>query len=351
MKRSHEKNALNQVVEQLEKLFGKRAWKVEFEPKTAMSRGESYEPDLIVEVGGFRFLVEFKASTLVAPIAAGIEQLKRYPVEPPDIRLLVTPFMGDTGIAKCAEAGISWLDLSGNADVSAPGLRLYVRGEKNKFISPGRNENPFAPKSSRIARHLLYQPSRLFTQRELAEETELGEGFVSRIVKSLEAQQLVARDSAAGRLSINKHSVMLDAWQQGYDFKKHEIVRGHVAGRSGEEIQGKISKILKDQSVEHAVTGLGAAWLYLKFAAFRTVSFYLRDWPDKALLEQIGFRENSAGANVWLIIPKDPDVFFGVESVAGIPAVHRIQVWLDLKFHPERSEEAAAELRKTLELS
>jgi hypothetical protein len=91
--------------------------------------------------------------------------------------------------------------------------------------------------------------------------------------------------------------------------------------------------------------------LYSKFAAFRTVSLYLKDWPGKELQEQIGFRENTAGANVWLIVPKDPDVFFGVEPVAGIPAVHRIQVWLDLKFHPERSEEAAAELRKALELS
>jgi hypothetical protein len=80
------------------------------------------------------------------------------------------------------------------ADITAPGLRLYVRGEKNKFISPGRNENPFAPKSSRITRHLLYQAKRTWTQRELADETGLGEGFVSRIVKTLEAQQLIGRD-------------------------------------------------------------------------------------------------------------------------------------------------------------
>lgn len=350
MRNTHEKNALEQVIEQLEKLVGVRAGKVEFEPEAAKSSAESYEPDLVVEVGGYRFVVEFKASSLVAPVVAGIEQLKRYPAEPPEIRLLVTPFMGETGIGRCAEAGISWLDLSGNADVVAPGLRLYVRGEKNKFITPGRNENPFAPKSSRIARHLLYQPSRMFTQRELAEETGLGEGFVSRIVKSLEEQQLVARDDA-GKLFVNKPLVMLDAWQQGYDFTKHEIIRGHVAGRSGEEIQGQIGKTLKELSVEHAVTGLGAAWLYQKFAAFRTVSLYLRDWPDKDHLERIGFRANSSGANVWLIIPKDPDVFFGVEPVAGIPTVHRIQVCLDLKSHPERSEEAAAELRKSLELS
>ena len=344
----HDKSALNQVVVQLEKLVGGSAQNVEFEPE-AKSSNDRFSPDLVAEIGEFRFVVEYKASSLVAPIAAGIEQLKRSPAESNEVRLLATPFMGETGIGKCAEAGISWLDLSGNADVTAPGLRLYVRGEKNKFISPGRNENPFAPKSSRVTRHLLYQSSRAWTQRELADETGLGEGFVSRIVKSLEAQQLIARDDQ-GKLFVGKAEVMLDAWQQGYDFTKHEIIRGHVVGRSGEEIQGKISSTLKRLSVDHAATGLGAAWLYSKFAAFRTVSVYLKEWPDTHVLEQLGFRENTSGANVWLMIPKDLDIFYGVQPVADIPCVHRIQVWLDLKSHPERAEEAAAELRKSLEL-
>ena len=348
MRIGHDKDALSQIVVQLEKLVGDSAQNVEFEPETK-SRNDRLSPDLVAEIGGFRFVVEYKASSLVALIAAGIEQLKRYPAEANEIRLLATPFMGETGIGKCAVAGISWLDLSGNADVTAPGLRLFIRGEKNKFISPGRNENPFAPKSSRIARHLLYQANRAWTQRELADETELGEGFVSRIVKSLEAQQLIVRDDL-GKLFVGKAEVMLDAWQQGYDFTKHEIIRGHVVGRSGEEIQRKISSTLKNLSVDHAATGLGAAWLYSKFAAFRTVSVYLKQWPDKQILEQLGFRENTSGANVWLIIPKDPDIFYGVQPVADIPCVHRIQVWLDLKSHPERAEEAANELKKNLGL-
>ncbi len=348
MDRAHEKTALKQIVEQLEKLIGSSAHSVALDPAMPASDA-SCQPDLVAEVGSFRFVVEYKTSSLVATIAAGIEQLKRYPARPDEILLLAAPFMGESGMAKCAEAGISWLDLSGNADVRAPGLRLYVRGEKNKFISPGRNENPFAPKSSRIARHLLYQPGKSWTQRELAEDTGLGEGFVSRIVKSLEAQQLVSRDST-GRLMLNKADVMLDAWLQGYDFTRHAIIRGHLAGRSGEEIQGKISAILRDQSVKHAATGLGAAWLYSHFAAFRTVSIYLAEWPDNKLLEQIGFRQTDSGANVWLIIPKDADLFHAVQPVEDIPCVHRIQTWLDLKFHPERAEEAAVELRTTLEL-
>jgi hypothetical protein len=87
------------------------------------------------------------------------------------------------------------------------------------------------------------------------------------------------------------------------------------------------------------------------FAAFRTVSVYLKEWPDTHILEQLGFRENTSGANVWLIIPKDHDIFYGVKPVADIPCVHRIQVCLDLKYLLERAEEAAAELRKSMTLA
>jgi len=90
--------------------------------------------------------------------------------------------------------------------------------------------------------------------------------------------------------------------------------------------------------------------LYAKFASFRISSFYLEEYPDAAVLEQIGFREVSAGSNVWFIIPKDVDVFWKSKLVENIPVVHEIQVWLDLKYHPERSEEAALELRQNLEL-
>lgn len=332
---------LSDTVDKLEALIGMSAGSIVY-PK------DKRIPDAIVDIGMNRFVIEFKPTSLVAQVMAGITLLKEYPEEPSAVRLLVVPFMGETGMSKCRDAGVSWLDLSGNADVTAPGLRLYVRGEKNKFISVGRHENAFASKSSRVARRLLYFPHRSWTQRELSEDTGLGEGFVSRIVKTLEEQQLVTRVN--GKLQVLNPDLLLEAWKQGYDFKKHEIIRGHVPGRTGEEIQAKVSKVLSEEGINHAATGLGAAWLYSKFAAFRTASFYLENWVHSNLLKEAGFRQNLQGANLWLILPKDPDVFYGLKTLADIPCVNQIQVWLDLHSHPERAEEAASELRGHLEL-
>jgi hypothetical protein len=70
--------------------------------------------------------------------------------------------MGDVGKRICADAGVSWFDLSGNANIVAPGLRILIEGRPNKFGRGGRPSSAFAPKSARIARRLLIDPHRSF---------------------------------------------------------------------------------------------------------------------------------------------------------------------------------------------
>jgi len=279
MKSLNEQQALSQVVELLESYLKSQAIEVAFEPRLGPNH-ERPRLDLAVSVGGYRFVVEYKSSNLLATVAKGIEQLSNYtPMRQDEIRVLAVPFMGEVASRKCEEAGISWLDLSGNADISGPGLRIHVRGEKNRFVSPGRRENPFAPKSSRIARHLLYRLDHAFTQRELADETGLSEGLVSRIVKTLETQQLLKRDDQ-GRLTVGKPALLLEAWMQGYDFSKHEIVKGHVAGRSGDEIQVKLGKHFQEKAIEYATPNLHR---------FEPSAFICRNGRISAFLSRLGF--------------------------------------------------------------
>jgi hypothetical protein len=130
-----------------------------------------------------------------------------------------------------------------------------------------------------------------------------------------------------------------------YDFSKHAQLRGYVAARSSEELMRTLSRKLRDAHCRHAATGLGGAWLLTQFAMFRTVTFYVEPEPDSAVLEACGFRESPEGANVWLITPNDKGVFDGCSEHDGIPCVHPAQAWLDLRFHPERSGDAAERVR------
>jgi len=298
------------------------------------------------KVGNYEFVVEIKAGSNSAQVSSAIQTLKKNRIQSRSslIPLVVVPFMGDVGRKLCEDSGVSWADLSGNADISALNLRILIGGQPNLFKNLGRPSSPFAPKSARIARWLLINVDKSMTQRELSFATDMDEGFTSRIVSRLEEKELIARKKD-GSIVVQDPNLLLDSWREKYDFKKNQIIKGHMAARSSNEILQKIANLLVKEDFKHAATGLSGAWLYSKFASFRIVTFYIERQLSKELINSLGFREEEQGSNVWFVVPKDEGVFHGSEKVEGIDCAHPVQVYLDLSGHPERAIEAADNLR------
>lgn len=303
--------------------------------------------DAAIRAGDKTFLVEFKSSSTRANLLSALLQLVQLKnsFSKEAIPIVVVPFMGNVGARFCNENGLSWVDLCGNAHIKAPGLIVRAEGKPNRFKKAGRPRNPFAPKSARIVRQLLIEPKKFLTQRELSKKTGLSEGFTSIIVRKLEHDGLISRD-AQGAVRPQDPNHLLDAWHDAYDFHKNEIIKGHIAARSGEDLLHLISSVLRSQKIDYAVTGLGAAWLQNRFANFRLTTVYLRYPPNQDLLRELAFREDERGANTWLVIPNDEGVFQGTNVLGEIRCVHPVQTYLDLKGHPERSDEAASKLRQ-----
>lgn len=311
--------------------------------------GADIGADILVRVGRPVLAVEVKVTSDSASIAPIVAQARESAsrIGKAAVPVVVVPFMGEVGRRLCKQAGVSWFDLSGNAEIVAPGLRIHVEGKPNKYKKPGRPSTVFAPRSSRIVRQLLMDPGRAVTQRELARLADLDEGFTSRIVHKLEADEHVERGDG-GALHVKNPDLLLDAWRESYDFAKHRILRGHIASRSSDEGLRRLCDVFKKKKVQCAATGLGAAWLLTKFAGFRLTTVFVAEEPGETLLGASGFRPEERGANTWLVVPSDEAVFMGSEERDGIPCVHPLQAYLDLKAQPERADEAAAELRKQL---
>ncbi|HXQ00964.1 MAG TPA: hypothetical protein VN845_12990, partial [Solirubrobacteraceae bacterium] len=141
---------------------------------------------------GHRWVFQVKASSQpgrVADTARRMRDLRRDDTIP----VLVVPHMTPAGARAAEEAGLSWIDLSGNAHIRSEDLYVRVQGRPNLFRSRGRPSSPFAPKSARVTRVLLEDPGRWWRQKELVTATGLDDGSVSRIVRRLDEELLLER--------------------------------------------------------------------------------------------------------------------------------------------------------------
>ena len=338
--------AVRQAVDRLTEIFeaSSTAGNVRFEVPTDDGR----RWDAVFTVGNQSFVLEWNRSGSLGQVTAAIHQLdtakSSFPYEV--IPLLAVPYMGEAARERCAQAGLPWLDLSGNARIIAPGIFYQNLGNPNKFRRPGRPESAFGPKGSRIARRLLMVLGKPVRQRTLAATTLLDEGHVSRIVGKLLDAGLVERGEDGVR--VTDADTLLDAWQEEYRFDRHQVIQGHIAAGAGDSLIHSIAGTLSKLEIPYAATALPAAWLWTRHAGFRLSTVYLSEPPTLGLKMELGFREEPRGANTWLVVPNDEGVFDGAELVDDIRCVHPVQIYVDLKGQPERAPEAAAELRSRL---
>ena len=340
MKIPNDYQAIEQTIGRLEEILGERRREAELE------RGAvQFRVDGLVSVGPHTFAIEWKRSGAIGQVALAANRLARMAKggERPGIPLLAVPYMGVSGKSFCAQMGVSWLDLSGNSSITAEGLYVRERNARNLYSRREPVVNPFGPRGSRIARWLISRPGETFRQRELATAVGLNEGYTSRVTAKLLENELVTRGPKG--ISVLDYDLLLDSWEEAYRFSRHALIPGHIPAISGMELAHNLAETLNGTGIEYAMTGLAAAWLYSGHATFRLLTVYLGEAPSAQFKNRLALREEPRGANVWLAIPNDKGVFQANETIGAIRCVHPAQAYLDLQEHPERSKEAAAELR------
>lgn len=302
------------------------------------------QADAVGEINGQTWVFEIKNSSRPGIVAAASEQLSRMAEAlGATMAILVVPHMGAAGCKTASDLGLNWIDLSGNASIrDGSGLYIQVQGKADKSATRGRPSSPFAPKSARITRELLIDPTRWWRQKDLAAVTGLDDGHVSRVIRRLRDERFLEESDLAFRPL--DPLILLDAWAAEYRFDHHDAVLGHATG-TGVELTRELDACLRAANVSHAFTGLPAAWLLTHFAQFRLSSVYVDRDPHE-VADRIGLRVESRGANVQLLHPGDAGVFEGERELDRVACVSPAQVYVDLQHLPERASEAAAELRR-----
>lgn len=337
--------ATSKIVQLIGELTYLQDLMLETEPYRMWEKSKD-QADIVIHSPELTFIIEYKSESTAESVGSAIRQFKEYEhaKKREDVPIVAVPYMGEVGRQMCDHAGISWLDLSGNARIQAPGLHVNVAGNPNKFKVRGRPRNLFSPKASRISRLLLLDPMNAWSHQNLVQKSGLSKGYVSKVRQRLSEADLITFNSD-GTIQPSDPSVLLQTWSKAYDFSQHIIRKGHIATRSSTNLMKTVTENLRDRSLKVAATGLAAAWLYIQFAAIRLVTVYVSQMPEEEIIKKVGFRDVDSGANIWLVKPNDPGVFMGSVEREGVMCVSPVQTYLDLRHQPERSKEAADALR------
>ena len=118
MNQLSERQALQQIPKRLAAVTG---LKVHAQAKPS----KPSRADLVVAAGAHKFVVEYKSRANAADILAVIRvvQAQALALGKKVIPLVAVPYMGEVGRQLCAEAGVNWLDFSGNAHLEKDGSK------------------------------------------------------------------------------------------------------------------------------------------------------------------------------------------------------------------------------------
>ncbi|MDQ8199379.1 type IV toxin-antitoxin system AbiEi family antitoxin [Pelagicoccus enzymogenes] len=244
--------------------------------------------------------------------------------------------------------GINHADLNGRLFIATLGLHIDRSPRKIRYKNPENEPKLFTGKASRIARALLYQKRKSWTQDELQAFTETSPGYVSRLLNALEDAAYLQKTGPGTRTAPAIYKVsdpdgLLDAWVQADDFRKRvQIYEYSVLSSSNDQIARDTLEAIGRESI--AFTQWYAAWLRRAHTTPPIVSAYVGAEVIKRF--KLG-RSVDSGGNLWLIVPKDEGVFQGIQQVKGFPLVSDPQIYLDLIKSGQRGPEAAEELRKS----
>ncbi len=287
--------------------------------------------------------VEFKARAEPAEVVRLVPWLQRC-----GAAILVAPVVGARTREILAGAGISWMEPDGDCRIALGSLfieRLGRRPARREADAPGTRfvADLFSGAALRIVRWLLIDPERSWTLEEMAWETGLSKGFVSRTFKTLARDAYLSR--ARGASSLADREGLLGAWAAAPAPSIAAAERVALAG--GAEAVLRAIAGATDLG-RYAITAEAAAERVAPYARFSRVEAYVEDaaaWDKVLSLTPV-----PRGGNVILFANPDRGVFDGMEERDGLVLVSRPQLYVDLVRRGGAAAEAAAFLRERGEL-
>jgi hypothetical protein len=251
--------------------------------------------------------------------------------------VLVAPYISPRAVQICREAGVGCMDLSGNVFLSFGNIFIERSGMPNAFSEVRSLRSLFSPKTSRVLRAFLSDPSKGWQVEELSKAVGISLGLASRAKQALLAREWVREEGR--RLVLLEPLELLNEWSCYYSYKKNRMAP-YYSGLSEEDLEKAIKTECEKRGCRYGLALFSGARRIAPFVRFPKAFSYV-EGPIADIAEALGFKKVESGANVALLEPYDGGVFQGLRELGGLNVVSDIQLYLDLRSYGARGEEAA----------
>jgi hypothetical protein len=239
--------------------------------------------------------------------------------------IVAAPFLSEMTRQRLQEAGLSYLDLTGNIRIQLDRPAVYLESQgASKDPAPVQRgvRSLKGAKAARIVRALCdWRPP--MGVRELARRADINAGYATRVLGLLTEEDLVERDPD-GAVSQVRWAELLRRWTRDYGVTSSNIALPYLAPRG---IDGVLER-LAGYTGRYAITGSFAVPRAAQVARGRLLTCFM-DSPDRGA-EKLGLRPSDAGTNVLLVEPFDPVVYERARTEDGLRLTALSQCVADL---------------------
>jgi hypothetical protein len=285
-----------------------------------------------------KFIIEIKQLGEPRIMRMAVEQIKSYLKDfKNSYGIIVAPYLSDTSRQICKEAGIGCIDFAGNAFISFENIFINKTGLPNPFISKRISKSVFSPKSSRILRVLLSEPSKRWFVEGISKEAGVSLGLTSRVKQALLAEEWIKEENK--KFYLVKPEEVLSQWANEYSYTKNQSFSCY-SSLSEEQLKNSIRNECNKRKWQYGLTLFSGAKRAAPFVRSFRFFVYFDGKIDK-IERVLQLKKVETGPNVTIFSPYDKGVFYGIQNIDGIKVVSDIQLYLDLKSYKGRGEEAA----------
>lgn len=310
--------------------------------KNSISLRPDFSGHLRLAGSGFDIAVEVISPHKISILPEIINRLKAHAGKRPNrVPVIVGRYFSPQRQKQCREAGVNFIDLSGNVFLHQGNIYVERAGFANRYPEIRKGRGPFSDKASLILRVLLSEKRRRWGVREMAERVGLDPGFVSRMARELESRGYAARVDS--KIELLQPEQILEDWVRDYSYRKNRSYSCFCLADSAEVIIDKVRRLKVPEELEHALGLHAGAALFAPHAVYGEVHIYIPGEKEADFfMSGLKLRKASQGANVILLSPfYKRSVFWDVQKRDGLKVTSDLQLFLDLYNYPLRGREQA----------